>query len=72
MKLLHIDSGITGAASVSRQISAAVVQNLKAANPGPLTGRAEALRSAVLELLRTPAYRHPFYWAGFVMIGNGY
>ena len=33
MKLLHIDSGITGSASVSRQISAAVVQNLKAANP---------------------------------------
>ncbi|HSZ52131.1 MAG TPA: NAD(P)H-dependent oxidoreductase [Caulobacteraceae bacterium] len=33
MKLLHIDSGITGTASVSRQISAAVVQSLKAANP---------------------------------------
>src|SRR4029077_9153311 len=34
MKLLHIDSSITGAASASRQISAAVVVALKAATPG--------------------------------------
>jgi FMN-dependent NADH-azoreductase len=33
MKLLHIDSGITGAASVSRQISAGVVEALKTADP---------------------------------------
>ncbi|MBV8682307.1 MAG: NAD(P)H-dependent oxidoreductase [Caulobacteraceae bacterium] len=33
MKLLHIDSGITGGASVSRQVSAAVVDALKSANP---------------------------------------
>jgi FMN-dependent NADH-azoreductase len=33
MKLLHIDSGITGTASISRQISAAVVENLKSADP---------------------------------------
>src|SRR4029077_18493773 len=35
MKLLHIDSSITGANSASRQLSAAVVAALKAATPGP-------------------------------------
>ena len=34
MKLLHIDSSITGEISVSRQLSAAVVAGLKAAIPG--------------------------------------
>lgn len=34
MKLLHIDSAITGDASVSRQLSAAVVARLKATTPG--------------------------------------
>ncbi len=34
MKLLHIDSSILGANSVSRQVSAAVVDALKQANPG--------------------------------------
>src|SRR5207302_854276 len=34
MKLLHIDSSITGANSVSRQLSAALVAALKAAIPG--------------------------------------
>ena len=34
MKLLHIDSSITGSNSVSRQLSGAVVDAFKAANPG--------------------------------------
>jgi FMN-dependent NADH-azoreductase len=34
MKLLHIDSSILGAASVSREISAAIVETLKRDNPG--------------------------------------
>jgi FMN-dependent NADH-azoreductase len=33
MKVLHIDAGITGPASVSRQLSSAVVQALRAAAP---------------------------------------
>ena len=36
------------------------------------SAHAEALRDAVLQVLSTSEYRHPFYWAGFVMIGNGY
>jgi CHAT domain-containing protein/Tfp pilus assembly protein PilF len=31
--------------------------------------KAKALREAALKLLRTNEYRHPFYWAGFVLIG---
>lgn len=34
MNLLHIDSSITGAQSVSRQLSASVVAHLRAATPG--------------------------------------
>jgi CHAT domain-containing protein/Tfp pilus assembly protein PilF len=33
--------------------------------------KAEALRQAALEILKHPRYRHPFYWAAFVMVGDG-
>ncbi len=39
--------------------------------PHPV-GRARSLQQAALTLMQTPQYRHPFYWAGFVMVGNGY
>jgi CHAT domain-containing protein/tetratricopeptide (TPR) repeat protein len=32
--------------------------------------KAEALRHAQLTLLKQPGFRHPFYWAPFVLIGN--
>ncbi len=32
---------------------------------------AEALRRAVIKLARDERYRHPFYWAGFVVVGDG-
>jgi CHAT domain-containing protein len=31
----------------------------------------EALRAAELALLRRPQTRHPFYWAPFVLVGDG-
>jgi CHAT domain-containing protein len=43
-----------------------------AARPGPIAGKAEALRKAQMELIRIPKYQHPFYWAGFEMLGDGY
>lgn len=39
---------------------------------GPIRGKAQALRKAMLDLIQTPKYQHPFYWAGFEMLGDGY
>lgn len=33
--------------------------------------KADALRQAALKLLKHPETSHPFYWAGFVLVGNG-
>ena len=48
-------------------------RNLKLAieNPKSKMTKAQALRQAALKLLRSKQYRHPFYWAGFVIVGNG-
>jgi CHAT domain-containing protein/Flp pilus assembly protein TadD len=40
-------------------------QNLKAGK-----GRHEALREAQMNLLKTPGYEHPYYWASFVPSGD--
>jgi CHAT domain-containing protein len=34
--------------------------------------RARAMRAAALKLLAAKQTRHPFYWAGFVVVGDGY
>jgi CHAT domain-containing protein len=39
---------------------------------GQDVGRARSLQKAMLATMRTPEHRHPYYWAGFVMIGNGF
>ena len=48
-------------------------RHLMAPGAGRGAGRrkADALRAASLELMKDGRFRHPFYWAGFVMIGNG-
>jgi len=38
---------------------------------GHVRGRALALQQAALKMLRGGAYTHPFYWAPFVVMGNG-
>jgi CHAT domain-containing protein len=38
---------------------------------GQVKSKAAALRSAALALMKQPEYRHPFYWAGFQLLGNG-
>lgn len=30
----------------------------------------ESLRGAAMEMLKDPRYRHPFYWAGFIVMGS--
>jgi CHAT domain-containing protein len=39
---------------------------------GRLSGSAQALRDASLALMRSPQYRHPFYWSAFALVGAGY
>jgi CHAT domain-containing protein/tetratricopeptide (TPR) repeat protein len=34
------------------------------------TSKAQAMQAAALKLLRSSDYQHPFYWAGFVIIGD--
>jgi CHAT domain-containing protein/tetratricopeptide (TPR) repeat protein len=33
---------------------------------------AQALRQAALKLLGKSQYQHPYYWAGFIVVGDGY
>lgn len=33
--------------------------------------KSEALRQAALKLMKNPETHHPFYWAGFVLVGEG-
>ncbi|HSD46203.1 MAG TPA: CHAT domain-containing protein, partial [Pyrinomonadaceae bacterium] len=33
--------------------------------------KSDALRQAALKLMRNPQTSHPFYWAGFVLVGEG-
>jgi CHAT domain-containing protein len=33
--------------------------------------KADALRQAALKLMRNPQTQHPFYWAGFILVGEG-
>ncbi len=35
------------------------------------TTKSDALRQAALKLMRNPETSHPFYWAGFVLVGEG-
>lgn len=37
----------------------------------PTATKSDALRQAALKLMRNPETSHPFYWAGFVMVGDG-
>jgi CHAT domain-containing protein/Tfp pilus assembly protein PilF len=35
------------------------------------TTKTEALRQAALKILKNPETNHPFYWGGFVLVGDG-
>lgn len=38
---------------------------------GTKPSKTDALRQAALSLMKNPETRHPFYWAGFVLVGDG-
>jgi CHAT domain-containing protein len=46
-------------------------RNLQSEKAPLRTGTAEALRKAAIKLMADPKYRHPFFWSGFVVVGNG-
>lgn len=47
-------------------------RELKSSQSGAArVSKAKALRLASLKLLKSSQYQHPFYWAGFVLIGEG-
>jgi CHAT domain-containing protein/predicted negative regulator of RcsB-dependent stress response len=45
-------------------------KRLMAPSRKPLS-KAEALRQAALKVMKSPGDSHPFYWAGFVLVGDG-
>jgi CHAT domain-containing protein/tetratricopeptide (TPR) repeat protein len=54
------------------ELMVAFHKNLQTATDrqNPKMTKAEAMRRAALKLLKTQDYRHPFYWAAFVIIGD--
>ena len=38
----------------------------------PRMSKAKALQLGTLKLLKSKQYQHPFYWAGFVLVGDGF
>jgi CHAT domain-containing protein/tetratricopeptide (TPR) repeat protein/ketosteroid isomerase-like protein len=49
-------------------------RNVKKSSQGRKTGfgAADALRIAAMKLLHSGKYHHPFYWAAFVLLGDGF
>ncbi|MDX2034237.1 MAG: CHAT domain-containing protein [Blastocatellia bacterium] len=45
-------------------------RRLQAPPAKPQATKAEALRQAALAVMKRPATSHPFYWAGFVLVGD--
>jgi len=54
----------------TRELMLGFHQRLMASSKTKMT-KAEALRQAALKLMRNPGASHPFYWAGFVLVGDG-
>jgi len=59
--------------SSTTELVVAFHRNLKyfMSSPAWTLKKVEALRSAALKLIRSEKYKHPFYWAGFVLVGDG-
>jgi len=46
-------------------------RNLQAKTPKLKLSKAKALQKAALTVLANKNFRHPFYWAGFILVGDG-
>jgi CHAT domain-containing protein len=60
------------AAESTSRLMVAFHRGLLASRPVPLQAKARALQRASLAMMRSESFRHPFYWAPFIMIGEGY
>jgi len=47
-------------------------KRLRAEGATPALNNASALQQAALSLMKDPRYRHPYFWAGFVLIGRAH
>jgi CHAT domain-containing protein len=56
--------------SVNDQSTAAFMAEFYRQLTQPNITKAEAQRLGQIKLLKDPKYRHPFYWAPFVLVGN--
>ncbi len=56
--------------SINDQATAELIGNFYQALTQTDTTRAAALRQAQLQFLQNPQYRHPIYWAPYVLLGN--
>ena len=54
----------------TRELMLGFHQRLMPSSKAKMT-KAEALRQAALKLMKNPATSHPFYWAAFVLMGDG-
>jgi CHAT domain-containing protein len=54
----------------ARELMLGFHRYLRAPSRESLT-KAEALRMAALKMMKNPSTSHPFYWAGFVLVGDG-
>jgi CHAT domain-containing protein len=55
---------------INDQSTADMVSEFYRQLENPNTSKAEALRASQLFLLEQPQFRHPSYWAPFLLIGN--
>jgi CHAT domain-containing protein len=55
---------------ISDESTAILISNFYSRLQDPKNSKAEALREAQRELLKLDRFRHPFFWAPFLLIGN--
>jgi CHAT domain-containing protein len=55
---------------ISDAATAELIANFYTALQAPNTGKAESLRLAQLELLKTERFKHPSFWAPYLLVGN--
>ena len=60
-------------AASTRDLLVGFHRGLRAGSQSENSGKSktQALRLAALNVMKHPETRHPFYWAGFILVGDG-